>query len=176
MPFNSKGPSVMQTVFQRYATPFITGFFFISLISGIGLFFHFGPSGFREMHEWLSIVLIVPFGLHLWKNWRPMVAYFKNAPMVVALVISAIAAGVFLIPSSGGQTAGGPPQFQVAHLVMSQPAAVVAPVLGLSESDLEAKLAAAGFAVTPGQSLADMAVAAGKTEADVAAALIGGGE
>ncbi|MGE8104358.1 DUF4405 domain-containing protein [Allorhizobium sp. NPDC080224] len=58
----------MPNILSRYATPFTTGLFLISLISGIALFFHLGTAAFREMHEWLSMVLILPFVLHLWKN------------------------------------------------------------------------------------------------------------
>ena len=49
----------MPTLLQRYATPLITGLFLVSLISGTALFFHIAQSTFREMHEWLSLVLVV---------------------------------------------------------------------------------------------------------------------
>jgi len=163
----------MNSLFQRYATPFITGFFLISLVSGIALFFHFGPNGFRGMHEWLSMVLILPFALHIWKNWKPMLAYFKRSPMIVALVISAIAAGAFLIPVSSGSRADGPPQFQLAHKVLTQSLNTVAPALGTTPEALTTVLTAAGFAVTdPNTSLIDIATGSGKTEMDIAAALI----
>lgn len=159
----------MSKVFSRYATPFITGLFLVSLVSGMALFFHLGPRGFHAMHEWLSMVLILPFLLHLWKNWRPMVAYFRHAPMMVALVISLIAGGVFLIPMGESATAGGPPQFRLAHLVLTQPLEDVAPALGLTAEDLTNRLTAAGYRVTAtGQALTDIASASGKSEADLA--------
>jgi len=64
----------MTNLLNRYATPFITGLFVASLVSGVALFAHIGTGAFRDMHEWLSIVLIVPFILHLWRNWKPMKA------------------------------------------------------------------------------------------------------
>jgi hypothetical protein len=128
------------------------------------------------MHEWLSMVLIMPFGLHLWKNWRPMVNYFRHVPMVAALVVSAIAAGIFLLPTDEGATAGGPPQFQFAHMVLTRPLADVAPGVGLTPDALVAKLTAAGFTVTDAkQALTDIAAASGKTEVDLALALIASG-
>ncbi|HRK43920.1 MAG TPA: DUF4405 domain-containing protein, partial [Gemmobacter sp.] len=120
----------MSALLYRYATPFTTGLFVVSLVSGLALFFHVGPSGFHGMHEILSLVLILPFGLHVWRNWRPMVSYFKRGPMAIALVASVAAAGVFLIPS-GDNAAGRPPAFRFANAVMAQPLAVVAPALGL---------------------------------------------
>jgi hypothetical protein len=46
----------MTDFLNRYATPFITGLFLVSLISGIALFFHVGGALFHGMHEWLSMV------------------------------------------------------------------------------------------------------------------------
>ena len=110
----------MSSLLYRYATPFTTGLFLVSLVSGLALFFHVGPSGFHGMHEILSLVLILPFGLHIWRNWRPMVSYLKRGPMALALGASVIAAGLFLIPSGEG-AAGGPPAFRFASAVMAQP-------------------------------------------------------
>ncbi len=159
----------MTALLLRYATPFITGLFIVSLVSGLALFFHIGPSGFHGMHEWLSLVLIIPFALHIWKNWRPMMIYFKGVPFAVATVVSLIAAGVFLLPSE--QTAGGPPQFALAQKMMQSTVAEVAPVLDLTPEALGAKLSAAGFAVSD-QSLAAIAEASGKPTMALAAALI----
>lgn len=163
----------MTNLFQRYATPFITGFFLISLISGIGLFFHFGPSGFRGMHEWLSMVLTLPFVLHIWKNWKPMLAYFRRAPMLIALILSLGAASVFLYPTGETSTAGGPPQFQLANRLMAHSLAEVAPAIGSTPEALAAALTSAGFTLAdPAQSLTDIATASGKSTADLAAALL----
>jgi hypothetical protein len=60
----------MPSILSRYATPLITGLFIVSLVSGVALFFHLGSAWFHSMHEWLSMVLILPFVLHIWKNWR----------------------------------------------------------------------------------------------------------
>lgn len=164
----------MTNLFSRYATPFITGLFLVSLISGAALFFHVGPGGFHGMHEWLSMLLILPFVLHLWKNWRPMTGYFKHAPMAVALVVSAIASGAFLIPAGETTTTGGPPQFRLAHLVLTQPLQDVAPAVDLTPEALADRLTAAGFDVTAAtQPLTEIATASGKSEAEVAALLIG---
>lgn len=91
----------MPSIVSRNATPLISGLFIVSLVSGVALFFHFGSSYFHGMHEWLSVVLIVPFVLHLWKNWRPFANYFKRGPMAVSLVASLAAAMVFVVPGAG---------------------------------------------------------------------------
>jgi len=100
----------MTNVFNRYATPLITGLFLVSLISGIALFLHIGP-----------------------------------------------------------------PQFQLAHRVMSQSLPDVAPALGATPQAVAARLTAAGFTVADGQTLTEIAAASGKSQGDLAAALLGAG-
>ncbi|MFV0410431.1 MAG: DUF4405 domain-containing protein [Paracoccus sp. (in: a-proteobacteria)] len=161
----------MSQLFNRYATPLTTGLFLVSLMSGIALFFHIGLGGFHPMHEWLSMVLILPFVLHIWRNWRPFIAYFRHAPMLMALALSVLSAGWFLLPSDDEGRRGGPPQFAFAHLVLQSSPAELAPVLNTTPETLIAQLAAQGIPAAADQSLIEAASTAGKTEADLYPAL-----
>ncbi|OWX99736.1 MULTISPECIES: DUF4405 domain-containing protein [unclassified Thioclava] len=160
----------MPAILNRYATPLITGLFLVSLVSGIALFFHWGSAWFHGMHEWLSMVLIVPFGLHIWKNWRPMSCYLKRAPMALALALSLVAALAFALPSVIGPENGarrGPPQFAIAQALFDAPLSEAAPVLGMSGTDAAAKL---GATVT--QSLTEIATAQDSSAAALAEQLM----
>lgn len=163
----------MPALLHRYATPFITGLFLISLISGVALYFHVGPAALHPMHEVLSMVLILPFVLHIWRNIRPMMAYLRRPPMGIALATSVVAAALFFLPAGTGGTAGGPPQFALAAQMMTAAPAQVAPVLHTTPEALVAKLQAAGYAgASAEQPLRDIAKAAGKTDAALAAVLV----
>lgn len=163
----------MPRLLCRYATPLVTGLFLVSLISGLALFFHVGPSGFHGMHEWLSLLLILPFVLHLWRNWRPMTGYLRHAPMAVAAVLSvALSLPFFLGGASDGGARVGPPVMQLGQAVMQATPAALAPALGLSEAEVTARLAGAGLMAAPGQSLREIAAAAGADAQAVAAALL----
>ncbi|MDT8871715.1 hypothetical protein RAA17_12975 [Komagataeibacter rhaeticus] len=35
---------------------------------------------FHSMHTWLSMVLLLPFVLHVWRNWGQFMLYFRNPP------------------------------------------------------------------------------------------------
>lgn len=157
----------MKTFFQRYATPLITGLFIVSLISGIALFFHVGQSWFHGMHEWLSMMLILPFVLHIWKNWRAFVNYFRRPPMLIGLALSLAAAIAFIIPatqSTGGRK-NGPPQFAFASAVLKNPLNSVAPLIGSTPDDLVKKLQDAGFTAAKADvTLSDIASQSGKNE------------
>lgn len=167
----------MSSYLDRYATPFITGLFLVSLISGVALFFHWGSAYFHGMHEWLSMVLILPFGLHIWKNWRPITIYLRRAPMWIALAVSTVAAAAFVIPSMGtgeGAGPGGrPAAFALSNMVMKGSVSEVAAVLDVSTETLSGALAAKGYAVTsPDQSLDEIAGASGRSAMDVAGVLV----
>lgn len=161
----------MPALIQRYATPLITGLFIVSLVSGIALFFHVGQAYFHGMHEWLSMVLILPFVLHLWKNWRAMTTYFAKPAFAVAMGLSLVGGAVFAYQGANNAS-GGPPQMALARMILASTPEEVAPLLNLSSEDLAAKLAAAGFATpAPGQSLADLAKASGKSDMELAGLL-----
>ncbi|SHL40164.1 DUF4405 domain-containing protein [Roseibium suaedae] len=157
----------MSKLFSKYATPFTTGLFLVSLISGIALFFHVGPSAFHGMHEWLSMVLILPFVLHVWKNWRPFVSYFKRLPMLIALVVSLAASAIFFMPSEG-EGGGGNPLVGIMRKVQAAQVSVIAPLYGLEPAELTAKLSDAGMPpASVDQSMAEIASSNGKSDRDM---------
>lgn len=161
----------MPSFVSRYATPLITGLFMVSLVSGIALFFHVGGATFHGMHEWLSMVLIVPFIAHIWKNWRPFVNYFKRWPMAIALALSVVVSIPFAIPSSSGST-GGNPLVAVAGAVQNAPVAAVAALYGKTPEDMMDALKSQGLTVTsPDQTLLEVASANDKSGRDVIFAL-----
>jgi hypothetical protein len=136
----------MYTLLMRYATPLITGLFVVSLISGVALFFHLGQAYFHGMHEWLSMVLILPFVLHLMKNWRPFLNYFRRSPMAIGLGVSLIACLPFVYQGAMG-AAGGNPVMGVVRALEKSTLANAAPVFGKTPDALKAALEQKGYAV-----------------------------
>ncbi|MCB1420475.1 MAG: DUF4405 domain-containing protein [Notoacmeibacter sp.] len=157
----------MTSFLNRYATPLTTGLFLVSLISGIALFFHLGSRFFHGMHEWLSMVLIVPFVLHIWKNWRAFITYFKRPPMAIALALSIVASAVFVVPqlTASSQAAGVNPR-AVMGLLASGKVGDLAPLIGHTPESLMAELAGKGIPATPDQTLTQAAETAGKSAAE----------
>lgn len=149
---------------NRYATPFTTGLFVVSLISGIALFFHVGTAAFRGMHEWLSMVLILPFALHVWKNWGPILSYLKRGWLMWPLGATLVAALAFAIPGVlelGG--VGGNPQVAMYKAFGDARIADLAPVLKVSSDEIDARLARVGLTgVSHETSLNEAAKAGGK--------------
>jgi len=162
----------MPSLLQRYATPFITGLFLVSLVSGVALFFHVGQATFHGMHEWLSMLLVIPFVLHLWKNWRPMSVYFTKPAFAVAMALSLAMAVPFVMTAATG--AGGPPVLALSHALLDNPAADVAPLLKSTPEAILDTLKASGFTVSVASDpLTAIARASGKSDMELAAALNG---
>ncbi|CAD7037283.1 MULTISPECIES: DUF4405 domain-containing protein [Pseudorhizobium] len=163
----------MHSLLSRYATPLVTGLFVVSLVSGIALFFHFQSGAFHSMHEWLSMVLILPFILHIWKNWRPFQNYFKRLPMALAIGVSIAASIPFAWPaltSTGPST--GNPAVAMAGVITGSPAAEVAPLFDQTEEAFLALLSEGGFPVSDARkTLREIAAESGKTDRDVVALL-----
>mgnify|MGYP006274704991 FL=1 len=156
----------MRSVLFKFATPLIVGLFLISLISGIALFAHWGGNLFRGMHIWLSMVLIIPFVLHVWKNWRAMSLYFRQWSFAVVMVVSlAVAIGFIANANTGGRRQQAPPTIALTRLLMNASPDKLAPALGASPDKLMEKLHSAGFdAAEPGLSLREIAKRSGKEE------------
>ena len=161
----------MTRFLNRIATPLTTSLYLVSLLTGLALFLHIGPQGLHPAHEWLSLLLVLPFALHLWRNWRPFTAYLRKPVMAVSLVLGLIGTGIFLLPAAGAGTAGGPPQFALARLVLQQSPENLAPLLGQTPKALVAALAGQGITITdPSRPLAE--AAEGRDDAALAASLM----
>ena len=120
------------------------------------------------------MVLIVPFGLHVWKNWRAFANYFSRVPMTVALGLSAVAALAFALGGmSEAGPAGGPPQFAFTSQVLTHSVAEVAPLLDATPDELVARLIAAGFLITDAdETLSDVAATSDQDQFSLVAALM----
>ena len=68
-------------------------------MSGAALFFHVGQGVFHGMHEWLSMLLLAPFALHVWKNWGAMLGYVRRRTLLAPLALTLIAALAFALPA-----------------------------------------------------------------------------
>jgi len=160
----------MPSVLQRYATPLTAGLFLVSLVSGVALFFHVWPSVFHGMHEWLSMLLVLPFVLHVWRNWRPMTAYLAKPAFAASLALCLVAALAFAFMAGGGRR--GAAQFALVDALTASTPAKLAPALGVEADQLVATLKARGFVnAVVDAPLAQIAASSGKDRGDLALAL-----
>ncbi len=153
----------MRDLMMRWATPLTAGLFLVSTVSGVALFFGWQPGAFHEMHEILSMVLLAPVAVHLWRNWRALLGYFKRVAMPAALALSVVAGLAFAYPSLGGGNArAGNPNFALIAAAERAPLADVAPILHLDAAAAVKRLTDAGYgAVTPSDSIAAIAARSG---------------
>lgn len=127
---------------NKYGTPLTTIFFLISTITGVALFFHWGPSSFHPMHEWLSMVLLLAFVLHLIKNWTPLVNYGRRGLLYIPLLIGIVASAYFFIQPAGSKVGGRQVAMRLIGVVSKAPLGQLAPLCGTDEQGLLARLRA----------------------------------
>lgn len=158
---------MLKILMNRYATPFTTGLFLVSLISGIAIFFHWGDAYFRGMHEWLSMVLVLPFVFHMVKNWGPLLTYLRRGWLIWPLAVCTVGGIAFAWPaltaSTSGAPTGGNPAVAVMRLVSAGTLEQIAPLAKKTPDQLAEALRAKGFKVeTTSATLNDIATASGK--------------
>lgn len=132
---------------HRYGTPLTAGLFLVSAVSGVALFFHWASATFHSMHEWLSMLLLAPFALHLWKNWKPLLAYARRKTLLIPLLLSVVVAVPFALTAGKGGRAGNP-AFQTVTLMTRASLIDLAPVLQSTPETLLQKLQQRGYQAT----------------------------
>ncbi|SDU17353.1 hypothetical protein [Stappia sp. ES.058] len=153
----------MTRFLKTHGTTFTIVLFTVSAVSGLFLFFHFGSAYFHSMHEWLSLVLILPVGVHLWRNWNGFSTYLKQGRLTIPLVIGLVGSLAFALPAMTSTSSGGNPVRAALSAIEQGTVAEVAPLFDLSAAELTARLEAKGYRLgAGGQSLADIANASGK--------------
>lgn len=164
---------MLRKFLNRFATPLTTGLFAVSTVSGVALFFHWQSPAFHSMHEWLSMVFLVPFALHLWKNWRSLAVYAKRYALWLILVASALAGVPFAMDGLSGPHSGGNPGFRAIGLMTQSRLADLAPVLKTTPDALVGKLQQRGYTVASADdTLAGVARASGKPANEVLFAVL----
>lgn len=155
----------MKPMIKKYATPLITGLFLVSAISGTALFFHWMPGMFHSMHVWLSMVLLLPFVLHMWRNWPQFLLYFRTSSMLLACGLSLVAAIAFMLTTGH---VGGNPTRQLFPLLTHAPLNTLAPVLHMAPDALAERLSHEGCTVhSTGETLDEIAASSGQKSNDL---------
>ena len=154
----------MKAALTRHATPYTTGLFLVSTVSGVALFFHVGSNLFHSMHEWLSMLLLVPVGLHVWKNWGALLTYLRRHTLMLPLLLSLAAGIAFAVPGLSSTGSGGNPAFRLNNAATSAPLTQLAPLLHSSPAALQAKLQARGLQVASANDSVKTIAAANHTD------------
>jgi len=154
----------MRKLLKTHGTTFTVGLFLVSTVSGVFLFFHIASPTFHAMHEWLSMLLIVPVAFHIWKNWSAFKTYFKRRTIVVPLALSIFAGAIFAYTSLTAPSSGGNPLRAAIKAVEGGTLTQVAPLYQMTPEALSERLATKGYTVTSAdQTLTEIARASGKS-------------
>lgn len=153
----------MTKLLRTHGTTLTIALFLISTLSGVFLFFHLYSSTFHAMHEWLSMVLIAPVAVHMWRNWPAFSSYFKKKTIYVPLIVTLLVGVMFAYPSLSAGKSGGNPMRVAVGAIQNGTIEQVAPLFKLEPSQLKERLLAKGYKVErENQPLSELAKASGK--------------
>ena len=156
----------MLAFFTRYATAMTTALFAVTAITGVMMFFHLGKAYVEGMHEWLSLLLLLPIVFHVYRNWRPFFLYFKNRVIVGPAILAAIGVVAFLVPALLAPS-GGDPARRLLTAMGDVRVADLAPLVKKTPDQLTAALTEKGLnATSPQLTLNEVAKASGKSPRD----------
>ncbi|MGE5517101.1 MAG: DUF4405 domain-containing protein [Bacteroidota bacterium] len=137
-------PATMESWLRRYATQATAVLALVVGVSGVMMFFHLGQDAVEGLHEWLGMAFAVAAGLHALRHRHGVAAMMGQPRTRVLFAAAAIATVAFVVlPAAKGPN----PFHQATEAMMRAPLKNVAPVLGIPEQELTARLRAAGFAV-----------------------------
>jgi 4-amino-4-deoxy-L-arabinose transferase-like glycosyltransferase len=167
---------MLRTGVLRFATPFTAGLFLVAVVSGVALFFRLGTRYFFDMHVWLSLLLLVPFALHLWRNWSSLIGYLRGGRLALPLVVCGLLGVAFVVPAMMGQ-GGGDPGFVAFNLLLDGPLKAVAPLVHRSAEEVATQLRAKGYVVVSiNSTLGEIASKSGRDPPDVLADVVAMGQ
>lgn len=167
----TSGRALLKNFTARFATPLTTGLFVVSAVSGVALFFHLASPVFHSMHEWLSLVLLVPFVLHVSKNWKSLLSYGRRGTLLLPLLAAFVVALPFAWSGLTGPVRG--PAGQLVPLMTRARLSELAPVLKTTPDGLLAALRQRGFdARSADETLAAVAAGSGRPAAEALFAVV----
>ena len=91
------------------------------------------------------MLLLAPFALHLWKNWKPLLAYAKRKTLWTPLVLSLVVAVPFAMMASRSGGRVGNPAFQTISLMTRSSLIALGPVFHAKPEALLQRLQEAGY-------------------------------
>lgn len=157
---SSDAENTADSILKKYSTPLTAATAIVVCVTGVMMFFHLYKGEVQAMHEWLGMGFVVAAGLHLLRHRRPLVLMMKHGRTHVLLVLTLVISLAFLYPSGDGKQ--GSPIRPMVNAVLRAPIKDLAPVIGISDSEMTVRLTEAGIQnAAPTSSLETLARSAG---------------
>lgn len=132
------------SLLKKYSTPLTAATAIVVCVTGVMMFFHLYKGEVQAMHEWLGMGFVVAAVLHLLRHRRPLGMMMKQSRTHILLVLTLVVSLAFLYPASGEQKTN--PMRATITAVMRAPIKDLAPVVGITSTEISARFADAGIA------------------------------
>lgn len=136
---------------SKISAPWGSGFLLICALMGVALFFH-------PLHAWLSIVMLLPFVLHLIRNYPGMMQYARRGRLYAPLLIAFLAGAIFCIVSVHKGASGRQVAMKVMNVMSTASLEAVAPLFHMDVDETLQRLKGRHLSVESStQTIADIA-------------------
>lgn len=167
---------VWQKLIRKLGTPIPMALFFVTAVSGLMMFFHVGDRFVKGLHEWLSVAFVVGSVLHVARNWKAFVGYFRTRGFWFAASITALAGIALVAPAvlgAGGERGRGGSALE--RVALEAKLSELAPVLHTTPEALAERLRKQGLSVSgDGATLGEVAKSSGREPREVLDLAVGG--
>ncbi|TPE54645.1 DUF4405 domain-containing protein [Maribrevibacterium harenarium] len=133
------------TLHRKWITPALAGIFLLISLTGAAMFFHFGTTLGKVLHEWLGWLLVLIAVAHISLNWRPLKHHLKTITGKALVTGFCVISLVAIVPSGNTSVGSEPPFIQPMKALAEQPISMVAELAHLSFSQVQDKLAQSGY-------------------------------
>jgi hypothetical protein len=174
------GECAMKKFLARWGSTLIVWSFLVTAVTGVLLFLRVRAAPTEELHIWIGMLMLLAFILHVARNWKAFVGYFRKPPTYVAAVLTVVASVALAYPAlSGSATEDGPPGLRsmasISAAVAGAPLSAIAPLAQTDAAGLIAELKQLGVpAGDPSATLKEVAAAAGKDANVLLASVLAG--
>ena len=162
---------------KTWATPFATGAFTISAVTGLLMFFHIEIGLVEPVHKWLSWLLMGSILAHAVSNWKHFTVYFSQKAGRGVIGVAAVVTILSLLPLSGQNKKehGKEHQGKIAlQALESSSLETIALVVKTTPQNLAGQLGKSGIIVKDNSlTVKEIAKINGKPDKAVLAALLG---
>lgn len=156
---------------RKYATQATAALAVVVGVTGVMMFFHLAKPQVEPMHEWLGMVFAAVAVLHALRHRRAFAAMLEQ-PRMRAISAVTVAAAIAFLAFTPSKPAN--PFRMATEVVVRAPLADLAPLLGVSQQELTARLHSAGIAAAdPHHSIESLAQAQGTDRIHLLAAVLG---
>ena len=158
----------MKVIPRNILSALLSVVFVVVSITGILMYFKVRMFSIQTLHIWLGFAFALVGCLHLFKNWKGFLSYFKKRSTVVSIAFGVLVTLTFIVvPLINPQEKSISPRNQLLRVMMQSPLSKVADFMDLDADQMVKALAEKQVVASKKQSVLEIAQANDKSNDEI---------